>query len=158
MVRQWQELIYDNRYSHIDLAGSPDFVKLAEAYGVKGFSATNKEEARAAWEEALDHPGPAVVDFVVRKEENVYPMVTQGSTIDRNDHGGFGMNESIRSPYSSMISPACCSGFPACSAAAASISRALRSGIAKKPGLSRMVIVTTGDDQTLEQIRSSCIS
>ncbi|GIO13983.1 acetolactate synthase large subunit [Cohnella xylanilytica] len=83
MVRQWQELIYDNRYSHIDLAGSPDFVKLAEAYGVKGFRATNKEEARRAWEEALNHPGPAVVEFVVRKEENVYPMVPQGSTIDQ---------------------------------------------------------------------------
>ena len=47
MVRQWQELIYENRYSHIDLAGSPDFVKLAEAYGVKGFRATNKEDARS---------------------------------------------------------------------------------------------------------------
>lgn len=82
MVRQWQEIIYDHRYSHIDLAGSPDFVKLAEAYGVKGFRATNKEEARRAWEAALAHPGPAVVDFVVAREENVYPMVTQGSTLD----------------------------------------------------------------------------
>jgi len=82
MVRQWQEIIYDNRYSHIDLAGSPDFVKLAEAYGVKGFRASNKEEARQAWEEALKHDGPAVVEFVVRKGENVYPMVTQGNTID----------------------------------------------------------------------------
>ncbi|MFD0714628.1 biosynthetic-type acetolactate synthase large subunit [Paenibacillus sp. GCM10027626] len=83
MVRQWQELIYDNRYSHIDLAGSPDFVKLAEAYGVKGFRATNKEEARSAWVEAMNHPGPAVVEFVVAKGENVYPMVTQGSAIDQ---------------------------------------------------------------------------
>ncbi|MGG1669665.1 biosynthetic-type acetolactate synthase large subunit [Paenibacillus sp. NRS-1783] len=83
MVRQWQELIYDNRYSHIDLAGSPDFVKLAEAYGVKGLRATNKEEACRAWQEALDTPGPVVVEFVVSKEENVYPMVTQGSTIDQ---------------------------------------------------------------------------
>ncbi|AGA57194.1 acetolactate synthase, large subunit, biosynthetic type [Thermobacillus composti KWC4] len=82
MVRQWQEIIYDNRYSHIDLAGSPDFVKLAEAYGVRGFRATNKEEARAAWEKALAHDGPAVVEFVVSKHENVYPMVTQGNTID----------------------------------------------------------------------------
>ncbi|MCS7462973.1 biosynthetic-type acetolactate synthase large subunit [Paenibacillus doosanensis] len=82
MVRQWQEIIYDNRYSHIDLAGSPDFVKLAEAYGVKGLRATNKEEARRAWQEALDTPGPVLVEFVVRKGENVYPMVTQGSTVD----------------------------------------------------------------------------
>ncbi|TVX98289.1 biosynthetic-type acetolactate synthase large subunit [Cohnella terricola] len=83
MVRQWQELIYDNRYSHIDLAGSPDFVKLAEAYGVKGYRATNKDDALQVWKEALAHPGPAVVEFVVRKHENVYPMVTQGSTIDQ---------------------------------------------------------------------------
>jgi len=83
MVRQWQELIHENRFSHIDLAGSPDFVKLAEAYGVKAFRATNKEEARQAWAEALRHPGPVVVDFVVRRDENVYPMVTQGSTIDQ---------------------------------------------------------------------------
>ncbi|MNM93588.1 Acetolactate synthase large subunit [compost metagenome] len=83
MVRQWQELIYDNRYSHIDLAGSPDFVKLAEAYGVKGLRATNKEEAKNIWREALETPGPVLVEFVVRKGENVYPMVTQGSTIDQ---------------------------------------------------------------------------
>ncbi|RIX52718.1 biosynthetic-type acetolactate synthase large subunit [Paenibacillus nanensis] len=83
MVRQWQELIHENRFSHIDLAGSPDFVKLAEAYGVRGFRASNKDEARTAWEEALRHPGPAVVEFVVRRDENVYPMVAQGSTIDQ---------------------------------------------------------------------------
>ncbi|CAM4460578.1 biosynthetic-type acetolactate synthase large subunit [Paenibacillus phoenicis] len=83
MVRQWQELIYNNRYSHINLEGSPDFVKLAEAYGVKGLRATNKEEARRVWQEALDTPGPVLVEFVVSKEENVYPMVTQGSTIDQ---------------------------------------------------------------------------
>ncbi|MFB5267941.1 biosynthetic-type acetolactate synthase large subunit [Paenibacillus enshidis] len=83
MVRQWQELIYDNRYSHIDLAGSPDFVKLAEAYGVKGLRARNKEEARDAWQEAMNTPGPVLVEFVVNKEENVYPMVPQGAAIDQ---------------------------------------------------------------------------
>ncbi|MEB3101037.1 biosynthetic-type acetolactate synthase large subunit [Ferviditalea candida] len=82
MVRQWQEIIYDNRLSHIDLAGSPDFVKLAEAYGVKGLRATNKEEARKAWQEALNTPGPVVIDFVVRKDENVFPMVQAGTTLD----------------------------------------------------------------------------
>lgn len=83
MVRQWQEIIYDNRFSHIDLAGSPDFVKLAEAYGVKGLRATNKEEARRAWQEALETDGPVLVEFVVPKGENVYPMVTQGSTLEQ---------------------------------------------------------------------------
>jgi acetolactate synthase-1/2/3 large subunit len=89
MVRQWQEIIYDNRYSHIDLAGSPDFVKLAEAYGVKGLRATNKEEARQVWQEALAHPGPVVIDFQVAKGENVYPMVTQGNTIGTMLMGDF---------------------------------------------------------------------
>lgn len=83
MVKQWQELIYDKRYSHVDLAGSPDFVKLAEAYGVKGLRASNKEDAKKVWQEALETPGPVLVEFVVSREENVYPMVTQGSTIDQ---------------------------------------------------------------------------
>ncbi|NBC70613.1 biosynthetic-type acetolactate synthase large subunit [Paenibacillus sacheonensis] len=82
MIRQWQELIYDNRFSHMDLSGSPDFVKLAEAYGVRGLRATNKEEARSVWQEALDTPGPVLIDFVISQDENVYPMVTPGSTID----------------------------------------------------------------------------
>nr|WP_274363547.1 MULTISPECIES: biosynthetic-type acetolactate synthase large subunit [unclassified Paenibacillus] len=81
MVRQWQELIHGERFSHIDLAGSPDFVKLAEAYGVKGLRATNKEESRAAWAEALAHPGPVLVEFTVRRDENVYPMVQAGTPL-----------------------------------------------------------------------------
>ncbi|MCI3919136.1 biosynthetic-type acetolactate synthase large subunit [Paenibacillus sp. TRM 82003] len=81
MVRQWQEIIHGQRFSHIDLAGSPDFVKLAEAYGVKGFRATNKDDARAMWEEALRTPGPALVEFFVRRDENVFPMVQAGTAI-----------------------------------------------------------------------------
>jgi acetolactate synthase-1/2/3 large subunit len=81
MVRQWQEIIYDNRYSHIDLSGSPDFVKLAEAYGVKGLRATTNDEARQAWAEAMATDGPVLIDFQVRKDENVFPMVTAGSAI-----------------------------------------------------------------------------
>lgn len=82
MIRQWQELIYDNRFSSMNLSGSPDFVKLAEAYGVKGFRATNKEEALQVWNKALEIDGPVVIDFTISQEENVYPMVTPGSTID----------------------------------------------------------------------------
>ncbi|MDF2716773.1 MAG: catalytic subunit of acetolactate synthase [Paenibacillus sp.] len=81
MIKQWQELIYDRRYSHIDLSGSPDFVKLAEAYGVKGLRADNKRDARLAWQEALDTPGPVLIDFVVSKDELVYPMVPQGKPL-----------------------------------------------------------------------------
>jgi len=83
MVRQWQELFYDNRYSEIDLACSPDFVKLAEAYGVKGLRASTPEEAEAVWVEALACDGPVVVDFQVTPEENVYPMVAAGNTLDQ---------------------------------------------------------------------------
>jgi acetolactate synthase-1/2/3 large subunit len=82
MVRQWQEVFYQRRYSEVDLSGSPDFVKLAEAYGVKGLRACTQEEARQAWREALDHPGPVVIDFQVDPEENVYPMVAPGAGLD----------------------------------------------------------------------------
>jgi acetolactate synthase-1/2/3 large subunit len=81
MIRQWQKLIYEERYSHIDLSGSPDFVKLAEAYGVRGLRASTKAEAERAWREALATPGPALVDFVVARDEMVYPMVPQGSAL-----------------------------------------------------------------------------
>jgi len=87
MVRQWQELFYDNRYSQIDLTCSPDFVKLAEAYGVKGLRASTPEEAEAVWAEALAHDGPVVVDFRVAQEENVYPMVAAGNTLDQMELG-----------------------------------------------------------------------
>ncbi len=87
MVRQWQELFYDNRYSQIDLTCSPDFVKLAEAYGVKGLRASTPDEAEAVWAEALAHDGPVVVDFRVAQEENVYPMVASGNTLDQMELG-----------------------------------------------------------------------
>ncbi|MFC0214492.1 biosynthetic-type acetolactate synthase large subunit [Paenibacillus chartarius] len=81
MIKQWQELVYDGRHSHIDLSGSPDFVKLAEAYGVKGLRAATKEEADRVWQEALATPGPVLIDFVVDRDELVYPMVPQGKAL-----------------------------------------------------------------------------
>lgn len=87
MVRQWQELFYDNRYSQIDLTCSPDFVKLAEAYGVKGLRASTQEEAERVWAEALQHDGPVVIDFRVAPGENVYPMVASGNTLDQMELG-----------------------------------------------------------------------
>ncbi|WP_217597100.1 biosynthetic-type acetolactate synthase large subunit [Cohnella sp. GbtcB17] len=81
MIKQWQELVYEGRYSHIDLGGSPDFVLLAEAYGVKGLRASNKQEAEAVWAEALATDGPVLIDFVVDKDELVYPMVPQGERL-----------------------------------------------------------------------------
>jgi len=82
MVRQWQQLFHGGRYSQIDLSGSPDFVKLAEAYGVRGMRATTPAEAEAVWAEAMRHPGPVVVEFVIPTEENVYPMVAPGAGLD----------------------------------------------------------------------------
>lgn len=82
MVRQWQELFYEERYSEVDLSGGPDFVKLAEAYGVKGLRARTEEEAKRAWQEALAHSGPVVIDIEIDPEENVYPMVAPGSGLD----------------------------------------------------------------------------
>ncbi|MDR6883992.1 biosynthetic-type acetolactate synthase large subunit [Bacillus sp. 3255] len=81
MIRQWQELIYESRFSHIDLSGSPDFVLLAEAYGVKGLRAATEAEAQQVWKEALAHPGPVLIDFQVDKQELVLPMVPVGHTL-----------------------------------------------------------------------------
>ncbi|MCR8994188.1 biosynthetic-type acetolactate synthase large subunit [Brevibacillus laterosporus] len=83
MVRQWQEIFYDQRYSSIDLTCSPDFVKLAEAYGIRGMRATTSAEARSVWKEALEFNGPVVIDFRVAAGENVYPMVAAGCTLDQ---------------------------------------------------------------------------
>ncbi len=82
MVRQWQELFYDKRYSHTSLHCSPDFVKLAEAYGIKGMRITTAREMPAVLESALEHPGPVVVDCWVRVDENVFPMVPAGKGLD----------------------------------------------------------------------------
>ncbi|MBN6186655.1 biosynthetic-type acetolactate synthase large subunit [Aneurinibacillus sp. BA2021] len=83
MVRQWQELFYEHRYSQVDLSMSVDFVKLAEAYGIKGLRASNDEEAEQVWQEAMNIKGPVLVEFVVEPEENVYPMVAAGNTLDQ---------------------------------------------------------------------------
>jgi len=83
MVRQWQELFYGHRYSSSTLPQDcPDFVKLAEAYGALGLRATTPSELDAALLKAFDHPGPAVVDVRVEREENVFPMVAPGGSID----------------------------------------------------------------------------
>jgi acetolactate synthase-1/2/3 large subunit len=78
MVRQWQELFYDNRYSHVAM-GSPDYGKLADAYGVKFFRCSREEDLDQTLKEAGEHPGPVLCEFVVEMEENVYPMVPAGT-------------------------------------------------------------------------------
>ncbi len=83
MVRQWQELFYEHRYSSSTLPQDcPDFVKLAEAYGAFGIRVTKPAELDAALKAAFDFDGPAVVDVRVEREENVFPMVAPGGSID----------------------------------------------------------------------------
>lgn len=83
MVRQWQELFYDKNYSHTILDIAPDFIILAQAYGALGLRATKPEEVVPVIEEALSTPAPVIMDFVVEKEESVYPMVPAGSPINK---------------------------------------------------------------------------
>jgi acetolactate synthase-1/2/3 large subunit len=78
MVRQWQELFYDKRYAGTDLAVSPDFVKVAEAYGAVGLRATKVSEVEPVIKEALATNNTVFMDFVIAREEGVYPMVPAG--------------------------------------------------------------------------------
>lgn len=80
MVRQWQELFFGNRLSGVDLEGNPDFVKLAESYGIKGIRITKVEEVHRKLMEAIKHKGPVVIDAEVIKEGNVFPMVPAGKS------------------------------------------------------------------------------
>ena len=79
MVRQWQEIFYERNYSSVQMECSPDFVKLAEAYGVAGLRATRPDELRQVLEAGLAKPGPVVMDIQVAQEENVFPMVPSGA-------------------------------------------------------------------------------
>lgn len=78
MVRQWQEMFYDRAYSEVDLSISPDFVKLAEAYGAQGLRAEKPEDLRRVLEEGLSFKGVTIFDIVVSKEENVFPIIPAG--------------------------------------------------------------------------------
>jgi len=80
MVRQWQELFYKRRYVATPIS-SPDFVKIAEGYGLPGLMVQRKEEVVSAIEQAMAHPGPFLIDFKVEPGENVYPMVPPGAAL-----------------------------------------------------------------------------
>ena len=81
MVRQWQEFFYEKNYASTPMI-SPDFVKLAEAHGLKGIRVTNRAEVEKAIEEARAYPGSVVIDFRVEQEDAVYPMVPAGASLD----------------------------------------------------------------------------
>jgi acetolactate synthase-1/2/3 large subunit len=79
MVRQWQELFWGRRYSAVDMGTSPDWVKLADAFGATGLRATEKSTLLDTMRQAIETPGPVVLDVHVSKEENVYPMIPAGA-------------------------------------------------------------------------------
>jgi acetolactate synthase-1/2/3 large subunit len=82
MVRQWQELFFENRLSGVDLEGNPDFVKLAESYGVKAFRISHPGEIDEVLRAAAAYDaGPCVIEAVVEKEDNVFPMIPAGAAL-----------------------------------------------------------------------------
>ncbi|WP_037571423.1 biosynthetic-type acetolactate synthase large subunit [Spirochaeta cellobiosiphila] len=82
MVRQWQNMFYDNRLSGVDLEGNPDFVKLASAYGCRGFRIKRSADVRKVLKQALAYnEGPCIIDAEVSKEDNVFPMIPAGAPL-----------------------------------------------------------------------------
>jgi len=82
MVHQWQEFFYDKDFFATEYSGNPDFVKIAEAYGIKGIRVTDKTQVVGAIQEAMDTPGPVVLDFIVKPDEPVYPMIPAGESVN----------------------------------------------------------------------------
>ena len=83
MVRQWQHLFYEDRLTGVDLEGNPDFMKLAGAYGMKGFRVKRSADVRKTLKAALEwNDGPCIIEAVVEQHDNVFPMVPAGATLD----------------------------------------------------------------------------
>ena len=82
MVRQWQEIFYEKTYYATQYSNNPDFVKIAEAFGMLGIRVTDKAQVKSAVQQATDHKGPVIVEFMVEPEENVYPMIPPGQSIE----------------------------------------------------------------------------
>ncbi len=82
MVRQWQEFFYEKNYAHTNMEAQPDFVKLAEAYGADGYRITNNDELKTVLPKALTSGNATIIDVIVEREENVYPMVPAGASLD----------------------------------------------------------------------------
>ena len=81
MVRQWQQFFYESSYVATEYSHNPDFVKLAEAFGILGIRVTKQDQVESAINQAMEYEGPVIVDFVVEAEENVYPMIPSGQTV-----------------------------------------------------------------------------
>ncbi len=81
LVRQWQEFFYERNYESTPLL-SPNFVKIAEAYGIRAMQVTTRREVMPTVEAAREHDGPVLIDFKVEQEDTVYPMVATGAALD----------------------------------------------------------------------------
>ena len=82
MVRQWQDFFYEKDHFATVYSGNPDFVKLAEAYGIAGLRVTDKSQVRATIQQAMEMRGPVVIDFIVKPDEQVYPMIPAGESVN----------------------------------------------------------------------------
>jgi acetolactate synthase-1/2/3 large subunit len=78
MVRQWQEIFYESRFSHSKFSSQPDFVKLADAYGIKGYVIEDEAQAESIFNEVLTNNEPVLLDIRIDPDENVYPMIAPG--------------------------------------------------------------------------------
>ncbi len=83
MVRQWQDFFYEKDHVATIYSGNPDFVRLAQAFGMLGIRVTEKSQVDSAIERAMLHPGPVIVDFVIENDDNVYPMIPAGMSIQQ---------------------------------------------------------------------------
>jgi acetolactate synthase-1/2/3 large subunit len=83
MITQWQDMMYDKGFYANAYTGNPDFVKLAEAFGILGLRCTSQDDLEATIRKAMEHDGPVVIDFVIRADENVYPMIPAGESIEQ---------------------------------------------------------------------------
>lgn len=80
MVRQWQELFHEERYSSVDIQ-SPDFVQVAKGYGIEGCRVSEREDLDTALHRMLDHKGAFLLEVMTGKEHNVFPMIPQGKSV-----------------------------------------------------------------------------
>ncbi len=94
MVRQWQDMFYKGNQSAVRMY-QPDFVKLAEAYGLRALRVTDKADVQSAIDQALSHPGPVLIDFQVEESENTFPMVPPGAALQ----------DTVDSPYKNTDAP-----------------------------------------------------
>jgi acetolactate synthase-1/2/3 large subunit len=94
MVRQWQDMFYKGNPSAVRMY-QPDFIKLAEAYGLRALRVTDKADVQSAIDQALSHPGPVLIDFEVEEAEDTFPMVPPGAALQ----------DTVDSPYKTSDTP-----------------------------------------------------